>query len=83
MFSMTALLGTLLPFLCLGGKAAFSSATDELGYRGLGNLLAGVATVSATLGANAPGARPVGKVSLDVRAGYASLSNVNPSSLSP
>jgi hypothetical protein len=60
-----------------------ASATDESGYGGVVNLLPGVVTISATLAANGPGARTVGNVSLNVRAGYVSFSSVSPSSLSP
>lgn len=57
--------------------------TDESGYGGVINLLPGVATISANLSAKGGGTRQVGNVSLNVRAGYISFSNVSPSSLPP
>ena len=60
-------------------KAA--TATEATGYGGVVNVPAGVTTVSATLAANTAGARQVGTVTLNVRAGFITYSNVTPSSL--
>jgi len=55
-----------------------STVTDYTGYGGLVNVAAGATTIAATL---QPSNRKVGNISILIRAGYISYSNVTPSSL--